>query len=63
MRRAELDARGLDRASGVSADTIRNLLRGKTRAMTDGNLRLVSEALDAALGTADTFHILRWRCR
>lgn len=59
MSLAGLTPRELDRRSGVSSETIRNALRGKTRAMTDANLRLVAAALDASLSRTGSLDELR----
>lgn len=59
MSRARLTPRELDRRSGVPSDTIRNVLRGKTRAMTDANLRLVAAALDASISRTGSLDDLR----
>lgn len=59
MREMQVDARGLDRLCGVPADSIRNLLKGKTTTMTEGNLARIAATASGVLGRAITVGLLR----
>lgn len=60
MREAGIDnARQLDRHTGVSSETVRNLLGGRSRDMTEANLARIAGVLSAIIGRAITTQEMR----